>query len=216
MRVDTAALGLSAAAAAQRPYLASMGIYVFERKLLFDLLTRHPDATDFGKDIIPIALAAGQHLQSHLFQGYWEDIGTVKSFYEANLALTDDEPDFSFFDEAAPIYTRPRYLPPSQVWDSQISRSVLSEGCLLQRCRVDHCVLGLRLRVEEGVVLQDSLVMGADTYESEVDRERIRAAGGVPLGIGASTIDCADGHSIVVRTTRAVEPRSLALTSIPA
>ncbi|MEB3300811.1 MAG: glucose-1-phosphate adenylyltransferase [Cyanobacteriota bacterium] len=188
MRVDTATLGLSPEDAARRPYLASMGIYVFERKLLFDLLSGHPQATDFGKEIIPAALAAGHNLQSHIFQGYWEDIGTVKSFYEANLALADETPPFSFFDEGAPIYTRPRYLPPSQVWDSHLTRTVLSEGCLLQRCKVDHCVLGLRLRVEEGVVLQDTLAMGADSTESEAERQKLRALGGVPLGIGAQSV----------------------------
>ena len=188
MRVDTAALGLSPDDSVRRPFLASMGIYVFEPKLLFDLLTSHPQATDFGKEIIPAALAAGHHLQSHLFQGYWEDIGTVKSFYEANLALADDEPPFSFFDEAAPIYTRPRYLPPSQVWDAHLSRSVLSEGCQLDRCQIEHCVLGLRLRVEEGAVLKDTLAMGADSYESEAQRAQVRARGGVPLGIGAHSV----------------------------
>ncbi|MFN7630458.1 MAG: glucose-1-phosphate adenylyltransferase [Cyanobacteriota bacterium] len=188
MRVDTATLGLSPEDAARRPFLASMGIYVFERKLLFDLLSSHPQATDFGKEIIPAALAAGHNLQSHIFQGYWEDIGTVKSFYEANLALADEEPPFSFFDEQAPIYTRPRYLPPSLVWDSHLTRTVLSEGCLLQRCKVDHCVLGLRLRVEEGAVLQDTLAMGADSTESEADRQKLLAMGGVPLGIGAQSV----------------------------
>ena len=188
MRVNTAALGLSPEDAAAKPFLASMGIYVFDRKLLFDLLTSRPKATDFGKEIIPAALAAGHNLQSHIFHGYWEDIGTVKSFYEANLALADETPPFSFCDEASPIYTRPRYLPPSQVWDSHLTRSVLSEGCLLDRCQVDHCVLGLRLRVEEGAVLQDTLAMGADSYESKEERQRVRARGGVPLGIGTQAV----------------------------
>ena len=184
MRVDTAALGLAADEAQRRPFLASMGIYVFERDTLFNLLSSHPEATDFGKDIIPAALSAGLHLQSHLFDGYWEDIGTIKAFYDANLALADEHPAFSFDDETAPIYTRSRYLPPSQIHDAQIRRSILGEGCRLDRCVVDHCVLGLRSRVEEGVVLKDSLVMGADSIESERERAVLRAHGGVPLGIG--------------------------------
>ncbi|MFM9073835.1 MAG: glucose-1-phosphate adenylyltransferase [Cyanobium sp.] len=188
MRVDTAALGLSPEEAARRPFLASMGIYVFERKLVFELLASHPQAADFGKEIIPSALAEGHNLQSYIFQGYWEDIGTVKSFYEANLALADEEPPFSFFDDAAPIYTRPRYLPPSQVWESHLTRSVLSEGCVLHRCQIEHCVLGLRLRVEEGAVLQDTLAMGADSTESEAERQAVRARGAVPLGIGAHSV----------------------------
>lgn len=184
MRVDTAALGLAADEAQRRPFLASMGIYVFDRNTLYDLLSSHPQATDFGKHIIPTALNSGLHLQSHLFDGYWEDIGTIKAFYEANLALADEEPAFSFYDETAPIYTRSRYLPPSQIHDSQIRRSIVSEGCRLDRCVVDHCVLGLRLRVEEDVVLKDTLVMGADSFESEWQRSRLRAQGEVPMGIG--------------------------------
>jgi len=187
MWVDTQSLGLSAEQAAQRPFLASMGIYVFERQVLFDLLASHPDATDFGQEIIPAALASGQRLQSYLFDGYWEDIGTIKAFYDANLALADEQPPFSFFDEQAPIYTRARYLPPSQIHHARLSRSVLSEGCRLDRCAIEHCVLGLRLRVEQGAVLEDTLVMGADSYESDDERRLVRARGGVPLGIGAGS-----------------------------
>lgn len=184
MRVNTGALGLDPDEALRRPFLASMGIYVFERETLFQLLKSHPDATDFGKDIIPAALSTGLRLQSYLFDGYWEDIGTIKAFYDANLALADEQPAFSFDDKKAPIYSRARYLPPSQIHDAQIRRSILSEGCRLDRCVVDHCVLGLRLRVEEGVVLKDTLVMGADSFESERERAVVRGHGGVPLGIG--------------------------------
>lgn len=188
MRVDTQALGLSASEATQRPFLASMGIYVFQRDVLFNLLAAHQKATDFGQEVIPAALESGLKLQSYLFDGYWEDIGTIKAFFDANLALADDKPAFSFYDEHAPIYTRARYLPPSQIHQSHISRSVLSEGCILDRCVIEHCVLGLRLRVEDGVVLEDTLVMGADGYESESDRKRLRAQGGIPLGIGSGSV----------------------------
>ncbi|CAK6691826.1 Glucose-1-phosphate adenylyltransferase [Synechococcus sp. CBW1107] len=188
MRVDTASMGLSASEAERRPFLASMGIYVFERDTLFNLLASHPQATDFGQDIIPAALANGQPLQSYLFDAYWEDIGTIKAFYDANLALADEQPAFSFYDEQAPIYTRSRYLPPSQIREARVRRSVLSEGCLLDRCVIEHCVLDLRLRVEQGAVLEDTLVMGADRYESEAERALVRSRGGVPLGIGAGTV----------------------------
>lgn len=187
MRVDTGALGLSASEAARRPFLASMGIYVFQRDALFNLLASHPEATDFGQEIIPAALAGGQPLQSYLFDAYWEDIGTIKAFYDANLALADEQPAFSFYDERAPIYTRSRYLPPSQIRDARVTRSVLSEGCLLDRCVIEHCVLGLRLRVDQGAVLEDTLVMGADHYESAAERAALRSRGGVPLGIGAGS-----------------------------
>jgi glucose-1-phosphate adenylyltransferase len=188
MRVDIGALGLSTNEAERRPFLASMGIYVFERDTLFHLLTSHPQATDFGQEIIPAALSSGLPLQSHLFDAYWEDIGTIKAFYEINLALADEQPAFSFYNELAPIYTRSRYLPPSQIRESHLRRSVLSEGCLLDRCVIEHSVLGLRLRVEEGAVLEDTLVMGADGYESEAERALVRSRGGVPLGIGAGSV----------------------------
>lgn len=199
MWVDTQSLGLSATEARRRPFLASMGIYVFDRQVLFSLLATNPSATDFGQEIIPAALEGGLKLQSYLFDDYWEDIGTIKAFYDANLALADENPPFSFFDEKAPIYTRARYLPPSQISDSRISRSVLSEGCRLDRCVIQHCVLGLRLRVEQGAVLEDTLVMGADSYESDDERRLIRASGGVPLGIGSgSTIK----HAILDKNVR--------------
>jgi ADP-glucose pyrophosphorylase len=132
--------------AIRRPFLALMGIYVFERDTLFNLLSRHPEATDFSKDIIPTALSSGLLRQSHRFAGYWEDIGTIKAFFAANLALTDAQPAFSFYDKTAPIYSRARYLPSSQMHNARIRRSIVGEGCRLDRCVVDHCVLGLRHR----------------------------------------------------------------------
>jgi len=165
-----------------------MGIYVFERDALFTLLDTHKQATDFGQEVIPAALETGLMLKSFLFDGYWEDIGTIKAFYEANLALTDERPAFSFYDERAPIYTRSRYLPPTQIHQTHIRNSIISEGCILDSCAIKHCVLGLRLRVEAGVVLDDTLVMGADSYESEEERSVLRSRGEIPLGIGAGSV----------------------------
>jgi glucose-1-phosphate adenylyltransferase len=188
MRVDTAALGLTAEEAELRPYLASMGIYVFSRDTLFDLLSTHPQATDFGKEIIPSSLARGDRLQSFLFNDYWEDIGTIGAFYEANLALTEQpNPAFSFYDEKFPIYTRPRYLPPSKLQDAQVTESIVGEGSLLKACSIHHCVLGVRTRVEDDCVLQDTLVMGADYFESSQDRLVLRERGGIPIGVGQGT-----------------------------
>ncbi len=185
MRVDTSQLGLSAEEAARRPYLASMGIYVFSRDTLFDLLANNPQATDFGKEIIPTALERGDHLQSYLFDDYWEDIGTIGAFYEANLALTQQpNPPFSFYDEKFPIYTRPRYLPPSKLQDSQVTESIIGEGSLLKSCSIHRCVLGVRSRVEDEVVLQDTLLMGADYFESTEERLVLRERGGIPIGVG--------------------------------
>lgn len=188
MRVDTESLGLSREEAALRPHLASMGIYVFSRQTLFDLLNTNPTAKDFGKEIIPISLARGDQLRSYLFNDYWEDIGTIGAFYEANLALTEQpNPPFSFYDEKFPIYTRPRYLPPSKLQDSQVTESIIGEGSLLKACSIHHCVLGVRSRVENNVVLQDTLVMGSDYYESSEERKALRQRGGIPLGVGSGT-----------------------------
>jgi glucose-1-phosphate adenylyltransferase len=188
MRVDTQSLGLTAEEAAKRPYLASMGIYVFSRQTLFDLLHSNPTSTDFGKEIIPTSLAQGDRLQSCLFDDYWEDIGTIGAFYEANLALTQQpNPPFSFYDEKFPIYTRPRYLPPSKLQDAQVTESIIGEGSLLKSCSIHHCVLGVRSRVEDEVVLQDTLVMGADYFESSEERALLRERGGIPVGVGRGT-----------------------------
>ncbi|MEB3319553.1 MAG: glucose-1-phosphate adenylyltransferase [Cyanobium sp.] len=188
MQVDTQELGLSAEEAAKRPYLASMGIYVFSRNTLFDLLNSNPSATDFGKEIIPASLARGDRLQSFLFDDYWEDIGTIGAFFEANLALTQQPtPPFSFYDENFPIYTRPRYLPPSKLQDAQVTESIIGEGSLLKACSIHKCVLGIRSRVEDGVVLQDTLVMGADYFESSEERAVLRERGGIPMGVGKGT-----------------------------
>jgi glucose-1-phosphate adenylyltransferase len=188
MWVDTSRLGLGAEEALKRPYLASMGIYVFSRDTLFDLLAQNPAATDFGKELIPTSLQRGDHLQSYLFDDYWEDIGTIGAFYEANLALTaQPNPAFSFYDEKFPIYTRPRYLPPSKMLDAQVTESIIGEGSMLKACSIHHCVLGVRSRVEDEVVLQDTLVMGNDFFESSEERAVLRERGGTPLGVGRGT-----------------------------
>lgn len=188
MRVDTTTLGLSAEAAAQTPFIASMGIYVFKRQALVDLLRSMPEHTDFGKEVIPNS--AGQYnIQAHLFNDYWEDIGTMQSFYEANLALTQQpQPPFSFYDEEAPIYTRGRYLPPSKLLDCQVSESMIGEGCILKECRIHHSVLGIRSRVETGSVIEDTLIMGADYYQPLAERQSTHRNGSIPVGIGANTI----------------------------
>ncbi|MFM8524490.1 MAG: glucose-1-phosphate adenylyltransferase [Cyanobacteriota bacterium] len=188
MRVDTSRFGLTDEQAAEKPFLASMGIYVFSRETLFNLLNTNPTATDFGKELIPAALARGDNLQSFVFNDYWEDIGTIGAFYEANLSLTDQpNPAFSFYDEKFPIYTRPRYLPPSKLLDTQVTQSIIGEGSMLKSCSVHHCVLGVRTRLEDQVVLQDTLVMGADYFESAEERAVLRERGGIPIGVGKGT-----------------------------
>lgn len=189
MQVDTTVLGLSADEAVQSPYIASMGIYVFKKEALIKLLHKNPEFTDFGKEIIPEA-AKDNNIQAYLFKGYWEDIGTIESFYEANLALTHQpRPDFSFYEEDAPIYTRHRFLPPSKFLDAHVTESIIGEGCILKNCRINHSVLGVRSRIDEGSVIEDSLLMGADFYESTANDKSIGvdSADYVPLGIGRNT-----------------------------
>ncbi len=187
MRVDTQSLGLTAEQAAEQPYIASMGIYVFKKQVLIDLLKESLTQTDFGKEIIPGA-AGKYNLQAFLFDGYWEDIGTIESFYDANLALTQQPlPPFSFYDEKAPIYTRSRYLPPTKLFDAQVTESMISEGCILKNCRVHHSVLGVRSRIGANCVIEDALIMGADMYEPFGERVNKAERGEVSLGIGAGS-----------------------------
>jgi glucose-1-phosphate adenylyltransferase len=187
MAVDTASLGLDPVMAKEKPYIASMGIYVFKRQVLLDLLENYPEQTDFGKEIIPSA-AEKYKLQAYLFDGYWEDIGTIQAFYEANLALTQQPtPPFSFYDEKAPIYTRSRFLPATKMWDCHVTESMVSEGCILKECRIHHSVLGVRSRVGSGSVVQDSMLMGADYYQIPQNRYPDKTQSQVPIGIGQNT-----------------------------
>jgi glucose-1-phosphate adenylyltransferase len=187
MQVDTTVLGLDPEQAKKNPYIASMGIYVFKREALVNLLKELPERTDFGKEIIP-ASANSNNIQAFLFEGYWEDIGTIEAFYEANMALTrQPQPPFSFYDENAPIYTRARYLPPSKLLDCHVTESILGEGCILKECRINHSVLGVRTRIEAGCLIEDTLIMGADFYQPFVERQANCQDGKIPLGIGAGT-----------------------------
>lgn len=188
MAVDTTVLGLTPEQAKMQPFIASMGIYVFKKEVLIKLLRESLERTDFGKEIIPDA-SKDYRVQAYLFDGYWEDIGTIESFYNANLALTQQpQPPFSFYDEKAPIYTRPRYLPPSKLLDCQITQSIIGEGCILKNCRIEHSVLGVRTRVESGCIIEDSLLMGADYYQASAERQCSLEKGNVPVGIGTDSI----------------------------
>jgi len=188
MQVDTTVLGLDAERAKKEPYIASMGIYVCKATAIHDLLIEHfPTADDFGSEVIPGAKDMGMHIQAYLYDGYWEDIGTVEAFYEANLALTDDPvPKFSFYDKDAPIYTMSRFLPPSKITNSNISRSILGDGCVVRSgCTVEHSVVGLRALINEGCTITDSLIMGSDYFETLEECALI--PGCLPMGIGANS-----------------------------
>jgi glucose-1-phosphate adenylyltransferase len=168
MRVDTTKFGLTAGESAARPFLASMGIYVFNYNKLVDLLRTDNSWVDFGREIIPAAIDKYM-VQAHLFKGYWEDIGTIQAFYKANLDLVTPLPHFNFFDAMAPIYTRSRYLPPSKLNDCDIEHSMISEGCILNGVKIRQSIIGLRSRIDEQVLIEDSIVMGSDVFETLSD-----------------------------------------------
>ncbi|XP_061366227.1 glucose-1-phosphate adenylyltransferase large subunit 2, chloroplastic-like [Gastrolobium bilobum] len=187
MHVDTSVFGLSAQEARKFPYIASMGIYVFKIDVLLKLLRDcYPNANDFGSEVIPMA-AKDFNVQACLFSGYWEDIGTIKSFFDANLALTDKPPKFQMYDQSKPLFTCPRFLPPTKMEECQVINSLISDGCFLRKCIVEHSIVGIRSRLDSGVHLKDTMMMGADYYQTEPEIAALLAAGNVPIGIGKDT-----------------------------
>ncbi len=169
---------------AGRKYLASMGIYIFNRKLLFDYLqNNYLDATDFGKEIIPHSIDKCK-VASYQYDGYWTDIGNIYSFFEANLGLTADLPDFNLFDNNRAIYTRARMLPPAKVSGTTLEKSVIAEGSIINASRMDTCVVGIRSRIGHGSTVRNTYIMGSDYYETLTDIEKDKAQGVPLLGIG--------------------------------
>ncbi len=169
-----------------RPYLASMGIYVFRLDLMTRLLEETP-GDDFGREIIPAAIQS-LRVYAFPFDGYWEDIGTIAAFYKANLALTQPNPPFDFYDPARPIYTRPRFLPASRVDGCRLERVVLADGCWLYDAELEECVIGLRSIVRPGAHLRQVVLLGADYYEDAVQKTENRRLGRPHVGIGSNTI----------------------------
>jgi len=188
MKVDTTVLGLNPIDAAEKPFIASMGIYVFKKDVLLNLLnSKNADAMDFGSEIIPDA-AKDHRVQAHLFNGYWEDIGTIKSFFDANLALTEVPAKFEFYDADNPIYTAQRFLPPAKMISCKVVDSIVSHGCYMKHCSVEHSIIGVRSIVGDNVSITDTMLMGADFYEGEPERNRLLSIGKVPLGVGSGTV----------------------------
>ena len=168
-----------------REHLASMGIYLFEKGVLFDLLA-HEQFIDFGREVFPHAIGE-RRVHAHLFDGYWQDIGTMRSFYETNLSLTDLVPPFDLYDSRAQIFTRPRFLPPTKIQKATIENSILAEGAIVDSAEIRHAIIGLRTVVREGAVIRDSILMGADYYEDDPSHRRDISPGMPPLGIGRGT-----------------------------
>ena len=190
-----------------RNYLASMGIYVFNKEILHQFLNEiHPNATDFGKEIIPDSIANYKVL-SYQYDGYWTDIGNIYSFFEANIALTQDVPLFNLFDSAQKVYTRARMLPPAKVSGTIINKAILAEGCIIHAKEVTSSVVGIRARVGKDTVIKNTYIMGCDYYEN-IDQIQEKNQKGIPiLGIGERCIiedaiidkNCSIGNDVTIR-----------------
>ncbi|TWT49331.1 Glucose-1-phosphate adenylyltransferase [Rubripirellula amarantea] len=188
-----------------RDCLASMGLYIFNKDVMVDLL-RNDSHSDFGKEVFPEAIKSHK-VNVHLFDGYWEDIGTIRAFYEANLSLAGKNPPFDIRNADAPIYSRPRFLPPTIMGNASIEGSLIADGCLIgENVKIKNSVLGLRTVVGDNVTIEDSVVMGADYIESE-------SRGPIPIGIGAgSTIigtildkNCRIGENVSITNQQKVD-----------
>lgn len=180
-----------------REYIASMGIYIFNRNVIQEVL-KDDTNVDFGKNIIPKSIAK-RTVSAYFFDGYWEDIGTIRSFYSANIALTDVSPEFNFYDEQAPIYTNRRHLPSTKVNSSSIRSSILAEGSIIDDSELDRTIVGIRSIISNGSRIYQSVLMGADFYESDALRAQNAKAGIPNVGIGEK---CLIQNAIIDKNAR--------------
>lgn len=186
VRTDSSWIDSRGIASNGREYLASMGIYVFNREVLLDVLTK-TDYRDFGKEVFPATMRT-RHVQTHMFDSYWEDIGTIRSFYDANLSMADSNPPLDLVSPESRIFTRARFLPPTRMGDSTVKNSLVSNGCRIgDGVVIENSVIGLRTNIGDNVTIKDSIIMGSDFYES--DREKVQNSedGHVPIGIGSGS-----------------------------
>jgi glucose-1-phosphate adenylyltransferase len=199
--------------AGQREYLASMGIYVFSRKALLEMLNARPLATDFGKEIFPRSIAS-HHVQAHLFDGYWEDLGTVKAYHEANLVLAGEDPPFDFHSPEGVIYTRMRFLPASRIVGAKLKHCLISDGCVIEEgADLERCVVGVRSRIGKRAVVRDTVILGADRFETDAERAANRAANRPNLLIGEGAVvenaildkECRIGRNVRIVNKRGVK-----------
>jgi glucose-1-phosphate adenylyltransferase len=196
-----------------RPYLASMGIYLFGRDTLVKLLQEKPPATDFGKDLFPRIIDRLQ-VQTHLFDDYWEDLGTVKSYHECHMALCSDSPPFQFHSPDGIIFTRMRNLPPSRVVNATLDHTIISDGVVVQPgARIERSIIGVRSRIGRNTVLKDCILIGADRYETDEERAANQAKGVPGLSVGDNTVieraildkDCRVGRGVRIRNEKNVQ-----------
>lgn len=192
-------------------WLASMGIYIFSRDFLNRLFEERPGATDFGKEIIPYAINKKYKVASYSYGGYWEDIGTIRSFFEANIALTDPVPAFNLFDNNKIIYTRPRMLAPSKIFGTFFNQTIIAEGCIIHAKTIDRAVVGLRSRIGSNTEVSNSIVMGNDYYETIEELKALKNT--PPMGIGENCYirnaildkDCRIGNGVRIHGSGALE-----------
>lgn len=187
-------------------YLASMGIYIFNRKALNDLFDKYPEATDFGKEIIPTAIEEGRKVVAYQYEGYWTDIGTIRSFFEANIELTDHIPAFNLFNSRHPVYTRGRMLPPAKFYGgTQVNRALIAEGSIIHARLIEGSIIGIRSRIGENTVIKDTIVMGNDFYQTLDDIANNPDQ--IPMGVGhychiehaILDKDCRVGNNVVIK-----------------
>lgn len=187
-----------------RVYLASMGIYMFNKEVLMKLFDDYPEAVDFGKEFIPTAIESKMKVMSFAFDGYWTDIGTIRSFFEANIALTDILPEFNLFDNAKLIYTRPRMLPPAKVFGTWFNQAILSDGAIIHAKKIERSIVGIRTRIGYNTEISRTIIMGSDYFET---LEKIVQPHETPMGIGNDCFienaildkNCRIGHNVTIR-----------------
>jgi glucose-1-phosphate adenylyltransferase len=195
-----------------RDCIASMGIYLFNRQRLLDVLTK-TEYQDFGREIFPASIRS-QHVHVHLFDDYWEDIGTIRAFYDANLALTKVDAPFDLTAPEAPVYSRARFLPPSRLDDAHVSHSLIADGCrIAPGARVENSIIGVRCLIGSGVTILNSIIMGSDEYETDEEVAAEASRGRPPVGIGAgssiigSIVDknCRIGRNVRIENRQRIE-----------
>jgi len=192
LKMDRALLAAIGHGEDEELFQASMGIYIFNRNVLIECLNN--DLFDFGKHVIPAAIQT-RNVSAYIFDGYWEDIGTIRAFYEANLDLTDLVPAYSFFESDAPIYSHPRFLPGSKINGATLRQAIISDGCIISDGHIERSVIGVRSIIQSGATIRNSVVMGADFYELGSDR----GSEITPIGIGRN---CVIDRAIIDKNAR--------------
>jgi glucose-1-phosphate adenylyltransferase len=196
-----------------RHYLASMGIYLFDREVLFQVLNARPLAKDFGKEIFPRSIST-HRVQTHLFDGYWEDVGTIKAYHQANLALAGDHPPFVFHSPEGVIFTRMRHLPASRINAARLEGCLISDGCIVNPGTIiTRCVVGVRSRIGRNVTLRDTVLSGADRFETDAELEANQKRGVPDIGVGDGSLiehaildkDCRIGRDVRITNPRKLE-----------